>query len=741
MQHSVSLPALASAPAAPGSAITNLIQRTPNRLLVGTKGADVLAGVKQPQQQQGRRGFMPPKPKKVGIGVSELLRPKNDDPRNGSWSRFSASKDPSYFAALDAAFAEAERMVLTGDNTRRKWKLGGGKMSLKAGQAIAQGKQLSAAWSGVVSSEALEELGEQRRGDKEAAFTHIYDQIVDEEAFLVADEVIMEEDMRARIMLELEEAEAKRVREAAEKERLEREAAARARLEAAAAERLAAAAEADRAAMKVMVEESCSAAAEASEAAARAKESIASANAAYTADVEAAAAKVQEAADKAAAARDAALEAEEMEDKLSVEQAHADAADAALRAASAHAEAQELASKEPPPPEKITKPTNTVFRGGEGSTLSAVMNPLGVPLGAWPKQDGVTTEQQVVAALMQERSLPRLYPVRKATEEEREQVMRCFDSKGFGLSGYIARAPTREGWINYREATVDPLDPLTRGCVRFFDATMAGGKPHLLPVFDRAELQDVLLAAEMRFERWEAGVFDALLNELISVKANLFSAHPGHDESGLSRAHAWRSLEHFGQNAPPLCPYLLLKRKVAVVHIIDSTDGTAELVQVENPTLGEGERSVGGAMWPGPVVYRRLSTPLVDGIKPAGAAVDLVGRTLGIPVASVRLLDTHPKVIRGSSDRCAYPGLGCEHTFYVVRVAIDKLPSHPFSTRRMQWTWVKAQERRPVKPEVTAWAPPREQPAADKLEVVRRSLAPPIIRATTTPSRRQLQSR
>ena len=118
-------------------------------------------------------------------------------------------------------------------------------MSLKAGQAITQGKQLSAAWSGVVSSEALEELGEQRRGDKEAAFTHIYDQIVDEEAFLVADEVIMEEDMRARIMLELEEAEAKRVREAAEKERLEREAAARARLEAAAAERLAAAAEAD----------------------------------------------------------------------------------------------------------------------------------------------------------------------------------------------------------------------------------------------------------------------------------------------------------------------------------------------------------------------------------------------------------------------------------------------------------------------------------------------------------------
>ena len=112
MQHSSSLPGIGGG----------------NKLLSGKAGKGMLDEGRRSQYANRSKGTKESKSELIGKGkyrgISELLRPKDDDPRAGTWTRWASTKDAALMAALDADFALAEEMLKTGKDPRQRWKLG-----------------------------------------------------------------------------------------------------------------------------------------------------------------------------------------------------------------------------------------------------------------------------------------------------------------------------------------------------------------------------------------------------------------------------------------------------------------------------------------------------------------------------------------------------------------------------------------------------------------------------------------
>jgi hypothetical protein len=307
-----------------------------------------------------------------------------------------------------------------------------------------------------------------------------------------------------------------------------------------------------------------------------------------------------------------------------------------------------------------------------------------------------------------------------SSPSESALALRAFDAHGDGLTHYLASTPTSKEWQDYRKLV--PIGA-SRGCVRFLSETIAGGPPKLLPVVSLDDLQQVLRLARVRIDHWGERLVTALFAELDSLSATLFSDAP------QSQPFAWHDDREHGadadDDAPLLCPYLLLKRKSVVVHVLN-TSTAMELVQLKAPPSKNNPKKAGGADDDrgATVMHERLSARLKDRTPPTQVAVELVSSALGVPHQTVRLLDEHPTLKRIGSQRCVYPGLCSEQTCYILRVSVEGLPTHPFRTQQVDWAWLPLSGSR--RPEVVAWSRPEPQPQQHEQTIRRRAYAHPL---------------
>ena len=612
-----------------------------------------------------------------GKNLPELLRPKFHMPTAGSWTRFASGKDPKFFKALDAEFALAERQLEMEDDLGRSWKL--------SANIVAMTNHIQTRTSTAVDAPTFSPDEDELMRQTFFVWQSLSDVSIAELAREVAKGVLAELDDA-----ETEEPErCSEIRLDLEKER----AAARK----AAAEGRAAVVDA-----MAVAEETASVGA--------------TAHAAYSAEADgitnwarqavAGARAAAEAAEAAAALVLAATDFEQaVRHRVKTEAAMNEAVSMRDNAKTAKVEAIIVATKVPSAPEKILNPAM------EHPAVQA-MHPQGVPLDAWPKEpaEAVAIEPPLSVVALRHLLRPSL---QRTPEYERNDVTNCFDSYGAGLSRYLARKPTKIEWQRYRATSVAPLGEITRGCTRFLEATMQGGPGHLLPVSEVSDLREVLKAAQVRTEHWNMDTCHALLRELATMNATLFSINPWFDDDVLGLF----SLRPEPMTDIPLCPHLLLKRKLAVIHIVNAVKNpTAELVLVDSAT--ESNRGDTAS------VYRRLSTGLHDTTGPTSVAVEAVSEALGMPAAEVHSVSPFPQIVQsGGWDTCAYPGLGCEHLFYVVRVCVNALPSCTFSARGREWTWMQVCDR-PSRPETTAWFPHRSSSRLTQEQQARQASMP-----------------
>ena len=126
-----------------------------------------------------------------------------------------------------------------------------------------------------------------------------------------------------------------------------------------------------------------------------------------------------------------------------------------------------------------------------------------------------------------------------------------------------------------KKAHARKTGPITRGstgdCGRLLSETMEGGQAHLLPVADIIDLQIVLVLAGIECYSWADGRLVELLDELTSLDA-CFNSVKSETLRPSHNAAPWE------EDPFPLCPHLLLKRKVLYVHVL-SDCGELELMQ------------------------------------------------------------------------------------------------------------------------------------------------------------------
>ena len=126
MQHSTSLPAVTSNRG--GGLLSGgrfSADKGENRTPYSHRGRDTAsAGGGMISQARKASGGLSASAKYRGM--SELLRPKDNDPRSGSWTRFSYEKGSTFFAMLDADIAFAEACIKSGGaiTARNRWKGG-----------------------------------------------------------------------------------------------------------------------------------------------------------------------------------------------------------------------------------------------------------------------------------------------------------------------------------------------------------------------------------------------------------------------------------------------------------------------------------------------------------------------------------------------------------------------------------------------------------------------------------------
>ena len=208
-------------------------------------------------------------------------------------------------------------------------------------------------------------------------------------------------------------------------------------------------------------------------------------------------------------------------------------------------------------------------------------------------------------------------------------------------------------------------DPSHHGlgdCAHHLVATMEGGEPRALPVSDRLDLRAVLLQAGVDVELWPQGALNTMLAELSSLEAVL-----------MSRSNRTSTMVRMAYDATPPCPHLLLKRRVLYLHLLSDCE-RYELVQRAADEQQE-------------VEYERLSARLTDRTSPASYATAVVAEALEVPEDAIMHLDAQPVVAQSDAMPSCYPGVLCEHTFYVLRLCVQGLPTHSFRKHRTDWVW------------------------------------------------------
>ena len=308
---------------------------------------------------------------------------------------------------------------------------------------------------------------------------------------------------------------------------------------------------------------------------------------------------------------------------------------------------------------------------------------------------------------------------------------------------------------------------LYKGCdsVAYLSMAMAGGPSQLLPVVEIDDLRKVLEVAGVPLELWSERNLQALLAELVTLEAALFSwsheagrrvrlertwngeggedGEDGEDAFPLPPAREERegaapaklSLEALPQQGeaeekgteeatldpqeetldqqlelaaeegtevstskkgvsaePPLCPHLLLKRKVLCVHVL-SECGRLELM--ERVTSKTAASCGGGDLVSGGVVYKRIMGRLTDRQPPGRAAVVMASELFGVDETRVKELDPHPLLYAEPSERCSYPGLRCQEKIYAVRLFVEDIPRQGLKLNSGEWAWVPRRDQPP----------------------------------------------
>ena len=120
-------------------------------------------------------------------GMSELLRPKDNDPRSGSWTRFSYEKGSTFFAMLDADIAFAEACIKSGGaiTARNRWK-GGPDKAVSKKTLLEMSTGMKPGWVGALSEEAIQTLREEVEAEFTLEIEQNYDHLLE---MLLEDEV------------------------------------------------------------------------------------------------------------------------------------------------------------------------------------------------------------------------------------------------------------------------------------------------------------------------------------------------------------------------------------------------------------------------------------------------------------------------------------------------------------------------------------------------------------------------
>lgn len=226
--------------------------------------------------------------------------------------------------------------------------------------------------------------------------------------------------------------------------------------------------------------------------------------------------------------------------------------------------------------------------------------------------------------------------------------------------------------------------------VAYLAVAMAGGPSQLLPVVEVEDLRWVLQAAGIDLKHWGERKTHRLFAELSALEAALFSQSKAVG-GRVQPEGTWVAGERIADqprlsSVTPLCPHLLLKRKVLTVHLI-SECGRLELLQrlpsETSPAVADGD---GGAL---PFVLKRLRVRLTDRASSSRVSIAMAAELFGIDETHVTDLDAHPLVIQRPPESCSYPGLQCEETHYIHRLHVEGLPRHSFRNHSGDWGWIK----------------------------------------------------
>ena len=196
------------------------------------------------------------------------------------------------------------------------------------------------------------------------------------------------------------------------------------------------------------------------------------------------------------------------------------------------------------------------------------------------------------------------------------------------------------------------------GAQRYLATTMQGGPPLYLFVCSLQELAIVLRFASISLERWAGEQLRMLYAELYSQDGLLYSRRA----PLLQRQLPFNDATCSSVEMHPVCPHLLLKRRLLTVQIL-SSNGEHELVVCKRD---------GG--------WRRLTCRLKETSSPTLKATELVTRELCTPESWIKEVNWHSIC---EFEPTSYPGLECERIHYIVRLSVADLPPPPnrfFST-------------------------------------------------------------